>query len=303
MDLETRAAMRRRFAAQHGAATASQLLAAGVSAHQQHWLVNVGDLERAHPEVLLNTASSRSWEQRVMAATLAVPGSLAARRTAGSLWRLDGSKRGIVEVVVIRWDRRHREEYVVHETRRLDPIDHAEVDGIPVTSVARTLIDLAGVLPYERLVQALDDAERRRLVSPAELEARFGDLAKRGRKGTKLLRAVLAARSGTVHESDFRRRVERLLLAAGLPFPALEHEVRRPDGWRARLDLAYPERRLAIELDGRLAHGATRFQADRLRQNQLVLLGWTVLRFTWQDLTERPDRLIAVVRTALRQPA
>ncbi|MGH9224336.1 MAG: endonuclease domain-containing protein [Acidimicrobiales bacterium] len=70
-------------------------------------------------------------------------------------------------------------------------------------------------------------------------------------------------------------------------------------GQRYFVDLAYPARRLAIELDGVTAHGGNRFQTDRTRQNAPVLAGWTVLRFTWADVTERPDRVVAAIRLAL----
>jgi len=89
-----------------------------------------------------------------------------------------------------------------------------------------------------------------------------------------------------------------ILRDAGLPEPTRQYEVRNGDGVVARIDFAYPDRRLAIELDGFECH-TNRFQRDRSRQNGLVLRGWTVLRFTWADVVERPDYVVATLATAL----
>jgi very-short-patch-repair endonuclease len=118
-----------------------------------------------------------------------------------------------------------------------------------------------------------------------------------GRPGVaKLVRHIRVARPETRSEAE--RALARLLRAAGLT------------GWVANfalegvgiLDFAFVAQRLAIEVDGRAWHSAgERFQSDRSRQNRLVLLGWTVLRFTWDDLVRRPDAVIEQVRTALRR--
>jgi very-short-patch-repair endonuclease len=93
-------------------------------------------------------------------------------------------------------------------------------------------------------------------------------------------------------------RFLQLLRAAGLAQPVRQYEVRVGDE-RYFLDFAFPERRLCVELDGEEAHTGAAFQRDRSRQNALVLLGWTVLRFTWADVTERPGQIVALLTQAL----
>jgi very-short-patch-repair endonuclease len=96
------------------------------------------------------------------------------------------------------------------------------------------------------------------------------------------------------------RKMLRLLAAHGLPRPVCQHRVVRPDSQVADLDFAYPEQRVAIEVDGHVGH-ATRRQrgSDARRGNQIVLADWRVLRFTYEDVTRRPGYVAEVVRTAL----
>jgi very-short-patch-repair endonuclease len=104
-----------------------------------------------------------------------------------------------------------------------------------------------------------------------------------------------------VPASVLERRLLHVLKSAGLPSPVGQHRVERPDGSASYLDFAYVDSRLGIEVDGHATH-ATRTQraADADRTNQLSLLGWQVLRFTYEDVTRRPTRVAATIRDALR---
>ena len=103
-------------------------------------------------------------------------------------------------------------------------------------------------------------------------------------------------------DSGFERLVVARLREAGLPAPALQHEV-VVAGKTYRIDLAYPEARVAIELDGSVHLRRDVWEADHGRQNALVLAGWTVLRFTWRDYLDRPADLVRHVAAALRAAA
>lgn len=289
----------RRFSVQHGAASRGQLLSDGLTARVWDRRTGRGYWLLVDEEVVRLPGAPETWEQAAVIACLTVPGSLTSRRPAGALWRLHGAKRGLIEVTTRRWERRRRVRFRVHETLDLSESDRAMVSGIPVTSPARTLIDLAAVLPDERLIDAFDSAERQGLVTRKEVEIRFLELAKKGRPGIARMRRILTHRTGQVPDSKFERRTERLLVEAGEPQPVLQFEVALPDGSVAEFDLAYPWARVAIECDSQEWHGATRFQHDRTRQNAVVLLGWTVLRFTWRDLVERPGCVVATVHAAL----
>jgi very-short-patch-repair endonuclease len=168
---------------------------------------------------------------------------------------------------------------------------------LPSTRPARTLIDLAGVLPPSDLRRAVDDAIHRKLVTPDHLLRRIVAVGPRGRPGVVALRRVLTEKDPT--ESEFERRLLRILRSAGLPEPALQFDVVLGGGCTRRLDFAYPERRLAIEADSYRHHGGPAGWArDHVRNRDLVAAGWRVLPATWDDLAD-PARLLAAVHRAL----
>lgn len=166
-------------------------------------------------------------------------------------------------------------------------------DGVLLTSRPCTIVDCLRVVPHRTGVDLLDRALQKRWMTFDDLVHRTQRLV--GRPGAaKLVRHIRIARPGTRSEAE--RTMAGLLRGAGLT------------GWEANLDLegvgvldfAFVAQRIAIEIDGRAWHSAgDRFQSDRRRQNRLVLLGWTVLRFTWEDLVERSEEVIQQVRIAL----
>lgn len=291
---------------QHGVFTRHQALALGVSRHQIDHGVRAGRYERVGTAVYRVTGAPTTWEQRLLGSVLgAGPGALASHRSAAFLWGLDGSRRGIVEISVPRHRRpRRRHGATVHESTDLvlaEPVLHA---AIPATGVVRTLVDLAAVAPRERLGQAVDDAIRRRLTDWPQIAAVRARHARRGRNGTGRMRELLEERYGTtIPDSHFGRLVADLLVDAGLPVPAIEHDIRAADGrWLARADLAYPAERVAVELDSVRHHLNERaFEADPVRQNRLELEGWLVLRYTWKAYSQRPQMICAEVGAALRR--
>lgn len=228
---------------------------------------------------------------------------MASHRTAAALWGLDGFRRGIVEVVTPRWSRRPNLSVRVHESLDIRPDDWAERDGIPCESVERLLCGLGAVVPATMVEQAFDDALNRHLTTAEAVRDRFVLLARRGRRGCGVLRPLLERRLGTVgpRPGEFARRFLRILDGAGLPMPVLEHEVRAGHGaFLGRVDGAYPDRRIAVELDSERWHsGRQRRQHDLARQNGLVLERWLVLRFTWEDVVGRPEYVAATVRSAV----
>ena len=132
------------------------------------------------------------------------------------------------------------------------------------------------------------------------------DHARRGRPGITRLRRVITTNIELTEVTDslFEALVVSLLAEHGLPAPVLHHRIVGPDGvFLAEVDLAYPDRLIAIELDGEIHRTSDVFHADRPRQNTLELLGWTVLRFTWRQLQNQPDLIIRQVRAALRRTA
>jgi very-short-patch-repair endonuclease len=170
--------------------------------------------------------------------------------------------------------------------------------GLPVTNPRRTTFDLGRDPDPVKAVVALDALLNRRVVKEhvlAEIAA-----AHLGWPGINHFRAA-AARCRPGVESPMETRLRLLLVDGGLPEPAVQHVVLDPAGhFVARLDLAYRARRVGLEYDGDHHRDRATFQRDIVRLNRLRLLGWTVLRFTADDVLRRPDRVVSQVRTALK---
>jgi len=252
-----------------------------------------GAWERLYPGVYRLAGVPATWRQALFAACLAWGlGAVVSHRAAAALWGFLGFEPPI-ELSVPR-QRRRAHTHLVHRPMSLPDVDVITVDAIPVTTPARTLIDIAGCVDADVLEEALDDALRRRLVSVARLRWRLRDLGPAGRRGARVLGDLLDARAGVarVPESGFETRLLRVLRAAGLPTPVVQHRI-----GAYRVDFAYPYARVAIEADGFRWH-STRLQwdRDRTRRNALTTMGWTVIHVTWVQLRDRPADVIEAVR-------
>jgi very-short-patch-repair endonuclease len=290
-------------AARHGVVSRAEALAAGVTPAAIRHRLATGRWQRLHVGVYRIAGAPETWRQRLAAACLAAgPGAIASHRAAARLWGLPAVEAAGVEVSAPRGRSLRRPGVPAHRPRRLDPVDVTELDGIPVTTPARTLVDCAAVLDPAALEEALDDALRRGLVSLPRLRWRVRCLARRGRPGVAALRALLEARGAgeAVPESVLETRMARLLRGRGLPPPCRQHPVRDRGRVVAVLDFAYPEARLAVEVDGRRYHsGRLRWQRDLARGNVLTALGWRVLHVTAEDLRLRSEQVVATVAAAL----
>lgn len=287
----------------HGVLTSDQTAAAGVTVHQVRRAIERGELDRPHPGVLRIAGSPRTWRQSLLVGVLAGgPGALASHRSAAVLWDLDGSWKGRPEIVAPRHLRARYEGVRAHESKDLHFANGTEIDGIPCTGIERTLLDLGAVLPPARVQEAIDDAIRRRMCTWDDLLHTLVVHSRQGRNGTGVLRAILEESYGSaVPDSRFNRLVHRLLTAANVPTPVIEYEVRNALGTLlARVDLAFPDLKIAIELDSRRYHlSAEAFEADRPRQNLLEVEGWIVLRYTWRTYVDHPWRIVADVQAAI----
>jgi very-short-patch-repair endonuclease len=166
------------------------------------------------------------------------------------------------------------------------------------------MVDLAAVLPPDELEDALDAGlAYPSLFSVTAVAAMRARLARQGRTGTGVLRKVLEERAlgDAVSDSELEKRMAKLLRRAGLPAAVFHCVVRTPGGvFLAEVDFAYPEIRLAIEVDGFGVHGTPRAMAkDFVRQNGLVPYGWRVLRFTWRQVVRQPEMVARTIGEAL----
>jgi hypothetical protein len=286
-------------ARQLGLVTRRQLTELGTTRSAVGHLLATGRLESVRRGVYRVAGAPEHWRQRVLAACLALGVTArASYRTAAALVAFDGFPCHGIEITVAPGHRSRQPGIIVHESNCDRPGHRSIIDGIPTTSVARTLADLSWILPPWRVGQLLDDAIRRRLVTLAAYERVARDLSAQGRRRSTVTRAVLDERvpGHEPGESAGEQRIARLLVAAGLPRPVAQHHV-RVRGRTYRVDLAYPEAMLAIEYDGWEYHrGRSAFDRDRARANDLEVIGFTVLRFT----SSSPDATVVdTVRAVL----
>ena len=290
--------------AQHGLFTRSQARAITVSDRMLQIRARRGTLDRMSRDVFRVAGAPSTWHQQLLAAAWSGgPECCVSHRAAAALHGFDGFRSDIVEVVhPQRRDYRGGPGVTVHVTSVLDPVDRGSHGPIPVTTPVRTLIDLGAVVRIDRLEEALDSAERDGTVDRLELAARHAEIRQSGRNGVGPLAQLLEARDShaATPRSVLERRMLRLLAAAGLPEPHCQVRVPRADGRVAFLDFAYLQVRLGIELDGHAWHATARQrQRDHERQNQVVITDWTILRFTFEDVSRRPDYVTTLVRRAL----
>ncbi|HEX6422052.1 MAG TPA: type IV toxin-antitoxin system AbiEi family antitoxin domain-containing protein [Acidimicrobiales bacterium] len=292
-----------RAATQHGLLTAAQCRELGFSRNAVHRLTTRGVWAREAPGVYRVVGAPRTWYGRALAAVLAAgPDAVASHRSAAHLWGLAGfPPPGRIEVTVPRHRRpRSRGGVVVHESRAFDLVGRTRRWGVPVTSAPRVIVDLAASADDDvTVLRALDEVRRLHLATWTELWECLLLHAAHGRPGVQRCRRILCLRDGkTVPDGEFARLFLLLLARAGLPEPVSEHRIRLA-GSTCRLDAAYPDRRIAIELDGRGHASEATYESDRRRDNRLGLAGWTVLRFTWRRFSTRPDEVVTEVAAAI----
>lgn len=288
---------------QHAAFTREQARAVGLTDHRLRGMVGRGEVRRAAPGVFTLAGVRPTWHQRLHVAVLALPGSQASHRASGRLRMWEGFDRAPIEVVVERG--RHRRtaprDVILHESKDLRGVDFDIVDGIPCTADVRTLVDLPAVVHEFKAGVALDQAIRRDPTILDRVVERHLEVARRGRNGTVALRSLLAERSdANLVDSGFERRTLRLIAGSGLPAPVTQHHVVDGD-FQCWLDIAWPARRLAVECDS-LAHhmGERAFRWERVRRRHLAALGWTVLEFTYREVTRQGAMVLAEIARHLR---
>ena len=268
-----------RASRQHGVVSRTQLAAIGLSADAIDRRITGGLLHPLHRGVYAVGHRPRTREAWWMAAVLAAgPGAVLGGRSAAALWCIRQSS--AIEVTAPRLCRRPG---IVARCVVL-PVDETDVeDGIPVTTPARTLFDLAAVVSPQQLEHAFNEAEYRRLSSPTSLDVLLARYPRR--RGTQAIRGVLdiyRKNGQSVTRSVLERRFVSFLDAHDLPRPTIN---RLTD--HGELDATWAEHKLVVEVDGWAAHGTRKaFEDDRARDRELVVAGWRVVRLTWRQLDE-----------------
>ena len=266
---------------QHGIVSRTQLLDAGWHRSRIDREVAARRLHRVHAGVYAVGHRAITDRGRWLAATFACDGDLG-HHSAGALWELPISDNGLTRVIAPTAHQRARID--VHRAD-LHPRDRTTRHGIPVTTVARTLADLA---------HSLDDESLHRVVREAQFRGVFDEDRIRDaltRRASRRLGAYLD--DPTVTQTDLEDRFLRICRRYRIPTPLTQH------GRKPRVDFSWPDRRLIVEVDGWQAHRTrVAFQADRTNTNLLQLAGNIVLRYTWDDVRIRHAEVAAQVLSA-----
>lgn len=284
-----------------GVLTRSEALALGMPSSTLHEWVEVGHLTAVGRGVYVLPGVLDSEPTLLRAATARLD-AVVSHESAARLHGLDGLKlpRTTVSVPVRRSNR--FPGVIVHQVTDLMPEHVRQMFLLPVTSITRTIIDLAAVLPPKLLAQCLDQAVRMKLTTYETVAEMLEILARKGKPGIVKLRKILEIRLGRefVSDSVMETRVIEIIVEAGLPVPTTQFRpawLRKVNG---RVDLAYVPQEILIEADSMRFHGTPEaFQTDRTRDNLAQLSGWLVLRYTWEDVTKRPDMIVDQIREAL----
>jgi len=272
----------------HGVVDRATVLELGATDDIIQRQVNGGRWEELHPGVYYLNVTPITWHTRVRAAVLAAGvEALASHRTAGLLWNLDGVRGRIVEVTVPYSDKPIPRGVVLHRTRRPLPSDVAE--GIPTTSVERTLLDLARYLPDLFLEKALMSALRQQLTTVDSVGRLLVEHGGSGVRGTKKLRRVLALADDGITGSPAEVEAAQLIRSAPVSAPVAQMAIHLPDGSNAYPDFCWPGRMKIVEIDGLDAHSSSDLlHNDLLRQNMLMELGWQMRRFSARQVRRNP---------------
>lgn len=282
-------------ARQWGVVARAQLLDVGLSTTEVRDRVRAGRLPRLHPGVYAVGHARLRREGHWLSAVLAAgPGAVLSHRDAAGLHDLRPANHRRIDVSTA-GRARSSERISVHRTRILDAEDVTEVSGIPVTTVARTLLDLAGIVPHDHLTKAIKEAERQHTFDLRTVEAAMARTRGRTGRGHRALKQAIeeyATLGLSATDSALEDAFHRLVRDSGLPSPEINTYV---EGFK--IDAVWRAQRVAVELDG-WAHHHTRhaFERDRERDAALTENGWRVVRFTHRQLRERPDRVVHVLR-------
>jgi len=283
---------------QHGIVARRQLRDLGLSGRTIEHRLAVGRLRRVHAGVYAVGHEAMPYPARVAAGVLSLlPNAAASHATAAAMWNLCDPAGGPIAVTA-RDSRRSRPGVRVHRAR-LPSTEVEVVDGVPVTSVPRTLLDLSGQVGLRRLRRLVKQAEFSRLTDRAALaEILERHPRRRGRRAlARIVRGYVLGEGRT--RSELEDRFLAFCAQRGLALPETNQMIDVGRG-RLEVDCVWREARLIVELDGRAAHQtAAAFDEDRARDRALVAAGYSPMRVTWAHLHGEADTLEREIRNAL----
>jgi very-short-patch-repair endonuclease len=300
--LRLEAAIGANAAPQHGVVSLAQVNALGVSSDATRKRVSSGRWHRVYPGVFAIGHAPLTRDGHYMAAVLACgPGAGLSHRSAADKLGLRATHRSRIDIISPRRPGRRHASIDAHTSRTLLPRDIKNVDGIPCTTIARTLLDLAAILPRRTVERAIDQAEILQLLDTKAIQ----DVLDRthGHQGNAPLHSILNDHlpGSTPTRNDLEEAFLQICRTGGLPQPEVNaHIPFEPIPYQA--DFLWREHQLIAETDGRDTHTTRQaFEHDRKRDQQLMLAGFRVVRFPWQQVTQEPSTVEKTVRALIDQ--
>jgi very-short-patch-repair endonuclease len=279
-----------------GVVSRAELIARGASRPGIDAWVMRGRLHRLYRGVYAVGHAHVGREGRWLAAVLACgEGAVLSHRSAASHWGLLDTQSALVDVTARRSHDGMR-GIRLHTARSLAPHDTTTHEGMPITSVARTLLDVAATVRPDRLERALAQAERLQRYD----QTAIADVLSRsnGHRGRMPLSKATATES-KLTRSELEAIFLTLVRQAGLPEPQTNLPLTALDHLRLEPDFYWPTHRLVVETDGWETHRTkAAFRSDRRRDAALVAAGWRVMRFTYDDVTRDGPTVVARLRAA-----
>jgi hypothetical protein len=281
-------------ARQHGVFTATQARDCGFTEATIRQRRRAGRWTDLHPRVFVIAGAPDSWQRRLSAATLARPRCVASHESAARLHRMRYVDWTDQPTISTSRSSRLLDEMTVHRRVDLDRCGRELIGGFDTTDRPTTLIDLAATVRPRRYVRIVDDQLASRQVAIDELVHRFDALAARGKPGIAVARSVIDERAAgyvvatSELEHIFRERV--------IPHVAARAVFQFLPPWRTdgigRVDVAFPDHRLIVELDGRRWHlRDEHWNSDQRRDQEALAHGWVVVRYTYRQIRDEAARV------------
>lgn len=273
----------------------------GMTRKQLGALVVAGVIAREYPDTYRMSALPRTSEQRLRAAVLwAGRGAAAAGRSAGELYRLEGVRAEIPEIVVPGAAPRTRDDVIVHRTTSTRALMIRRERGLPVTGVEPTIVALAHALASEALEIACEDARRRRLTSVDALRAYVATFGARGHRGLTALRGFLDQLDPVYpSRSTLEIKTRRLLVASGFTDFVREFPL-ESKGRTYYYDFAFERQRTILETNGRRWHDdPVDYERDNEKWSVPARHRFRIVFATWAKVTQTPASLVEELDAAL----
>jgi predicted transcriptional regulator of viral defense system len=288
----------------HGIIAVHELELLGIDDRERERMLAAGALIREWHGSYRVVGAPTSWKGELLAACWAGgTRAFASHRSAAAVRDLSGGIQRMQEVLCPRWRRARHDTLIVHESKRIDPIDTTVVDGIPVTTIERTILDLGAVCSPLVVERAMEDALRRELTTFDALHDTVMRLGRQGRNGAGVLRRILDEYDADrrLTDTDRERMMLQIFRRYGLPKPIPQYVIRHNGREIARVDAALPQFRIAFEYESYQWHtGKRAIVRDNRRRRRLMTIQWSTVGVTYEDLRSGGAEMCAEIFQIIR---